>query len=79
MRLHAQDITLDITDAAADLLADIGHQPEYGARPLRRTIQRELDDRLADLLLSGALSPGDRARVDAADGKLTIDAMTDGS
>lgn len=78
-RLHAQDITLDITDAAADLLADIGHQPEYGARPLRRTIQRELDDRLADLLLSGALSPGDRARVDAADGKLTINAVTDES
>ncbi|MYQ33845.1 AAA family ATPase, partial [Streptomyces sp. SID4956] len=78
-RLHAQDITLDITDAAADLLADIGHQPEYGARPLRRTIQRELDDRLADLLLSGALSPGDRARVDAADGKLTINAVSDES
>ncbi|MFE0516746.1 ATP-dependent Clp protease ATP-binding subunit, partial [Streptomyces sp. NPDC058964] len=71
-RLHAQDVTLEVTDTAADLLADIGHQPDFGARPLRRTIQREVDDRLADLLLSGQLNSGERAVVDAADGAITI-------
>ncbi|MFF4545145.1 ATP-dependent Clp protease ATP-binding subunit [Streptomyces sp. NPDC001435] len=71
-RLHAQDVSMEVTDAAADLLANIGHQPEFGARPLRRTIQREVDDRLADLLLSGQLNAGDRAVVDAADGTITI-------
>ncbi|MFD7436077.1 ATP-dependent Clp protease ATP-binding subunit [Streptomyces sp. NPDC059861] len=71
-RLRAQDVTLEVTEAAEDLLADIGHQPEFGARPLRRTIQREVDDRLADLLLSGDLKPGDRARVDAVDGVVEV-------
>ncbi|MFI1366548.1 ATP-dependent Clp protease ATP-binding subunit [Streptomyces griseochromogenes] len=71
-RLHAQDVTMEVTDAAAGLLANIGYQPDFGARPLRRTIQREVDDRLADLLLSGELSAGDRAVVDAADGSVVI-------
>ncbi|MGW0315119.1 hypothetical protein [Streptomyces flavidovirens] len=61
-----------MTAHAADLLANIGHEPEYGARPLRRTIQRELDDRLADMLLSGTLNPGETVRVDAADGHLNL-------
>jgi len=73
-RLHAQDVTLEVTDAAADLLADLGHQPDFGARPLRRTIQREIDDRLADLLLAGELGAGDRALVDAADGTIEVGA-----
>ncbi|MFE7168736.1 ATP-dependent Clp protease ATP-binding subunit [Streptomyces sp. NPDC057616] len=71
-RLHAQDVTLEVTDAAADLLANIGHQPDFGARPLRRTIQREVDDRLADLLLSGDLTAGDHAVVDVKDGTISI-------
>ncbi|MGW3956464.1 ATP-dependent Clp protease ATP-binding subunit [Streptomyces sp. NPDC004752] len=71
-RLHAQEVTLEVTDEAAALLANLGYQPDFGARPLRRTIQREVDDRIADLLLSGQLSPGDRAVVDAADGSVTI-------
>ncbi|MFG2791127.1 ATP-dependent Clp protease ATP-binding subunit [Streptomyces sp. NPDC048419] len=71
-RLHAQDVTLEVTDAAADLLANIGHQPDFGARPLRRTIQREVDDRLADLLLSGELKAGDHAVVDARDGTIAV-------
>ncbi|MFJ8791865.1 ATP-dependent Clp protease ATP-binding subunit [Streptomyces sp. NPDC102462] len=71
-RLHAQEVGLEVTDEAAALLADIGHQPDFGARPLRRTIQREVDDRLADLLLSGGLSPGDRAVVDVAGGSVTV-------
>ncbi|MFG2964775.1 ATP-dependent Clp protease ATP-binding subunit [Streptomyces sp. NPDC048288] len=71
-RLHAQDVSLDVTDTAAALLANLGHEPDFGARPLRRTIQREVDDRLADLLLSGQLVAGDRAVVDAADGQIVI-------
>ncbi|MER6408684.1 AAA family ATPase [Streptomyces viridosporus] len=78
-RLHAQDIALEVTDAAADLLANLGHQPEYGARPLRRTIQRELDDHLADLLLTGTLNPGDRVHVDAADGHLDLQPVSVGT
>ncbi|WP_019068350.1 ATP-dependent Clp protease ATP-binding subunit [Streptomyces hokutonensis] len=73
-QLHAQDVTLEVTDAAADLLADLGYQPDFGARPLRRTIQREIDDRLADLLLAGELGAGDRALVDAADGTIEVGA-----
>ncbi|MER5527917.1 AAA family ATPase [Streptomyces sp. NPDC002677] len=69
-RLQAQEVGLEVTDAAAELLANLGHEPDYGARPLRRTIQREVDDRLADLLLSGQLTAGDRAVVDAADGQI---------
>ncbi|MFJ4782085.1 ATP-dependent Clp protease ATP-binding subunit [Streptomyces sp. NPDC088794] len=76
-RLHAQDVTLEVTDEAADVLANLGYQPDFGARPLRRTIQREVDDRLADLLLSGELTAGDRARVDAADGELKVTAVRD--
>ncbi|MER7930910.1 MULTISPECIES: ATP-dependent Clp protease ATP-binding subunit [unclassified Streptomyces] len=71
-RLHAQDVGLDVTDEAAGLLANLGHEPDFGARPLRRTIQREVDDRLADLLLSGQLTAGDRAVVDAADGEIVV-------
>ncbi|MGW2741787.1 ATP-dependent Clp protease ATP-binding subunit [Streptomyces sp. NPDC001450] len=71
-RLHAQDVTMEVTDAAAELLSNIGYQPDFGARPLRRTIQREVDDRLADMLLSGQLVAGDRAVVDAVDGSIVM-------
>ncbi|MWA08448.1 ATP-dependent Clp protease ATP-binding subunit [Streptomyces sp. BA2] len=71
-RLHAQDITIDFSPAAVDWLAQRGHQPEYGARPLRRTIQREVDNRLSRLLLDGQLAAGSRALVDVDDDALTI-------
>jgi ATP-dependent Clp protease ATP-binding subunit ClpC len=71
-RLHAQDVTIEVTTAAVDWLADKGFQPEFGARPLRRTIQRELDNRLSNLLLSADLAPGQQVTVDVADGKLTF-------
>jgi len=71
-RLHAQGVTLEITEGALGWLADRGFQPEFGARPLRRTIQRELDDELAELLLSGQFNRGDTAIADVVDGKLHI-------
>ncbi|MGW2016986.1 ATP-dependent Clp protease ATP-binding subunit [Streptomyces sp. NPDC001927] len=58
-RVHAQGLELEVTEAAKKLLVAHGHQPEFGARPLRRTIQAELDNRIADLLLGGEADPGD--------------------
>ncbi|KZE94860.1 ATP-dependent Clp protease ATP-binding subunit ClpC [Agromyces sp. NDB4Y10] len=71
-RLAAREIGFEVTDAAVALLAERGYEPEYGARPLRRLIQREIDDRIADLLVTGALGDGEAVRVDAADGKFVV-------
>ncbi|WP_308116563.1 ATP-dependent Clp protease ATP-binding subunit [Leifsonia poae] len=73
-RLSARDIRLEQTDAAVKWIAENGYEPEYGARPLRRVIQREVDDRIADLLVSGDLVDGGLVRLDARDGKLTVGA-----
>ncbi|WP_187645997.1 ATP-dependent Clp protease ATP-binding subunit [Actinoplanes teichomyceticus] len=72
-RLQAQDVRLEMTTAAVDWLAERGYQPEFGARPLRRTIQRELDNRLSKMLLGADLAPGHTVRVDARDGELSFD------
>ena len=63
-RAHAQDVRLEFATAAVDWLARRGHQPEFGARPLRRTIQREVDNRLSKLVLDGAIAPGSTVTVD---------------
>ncbi|WP_280308041.1 ATP-dependent Clp protease ATP-binding subunit [Nocardia neocaledoniensis] len=73
--LAAQDIELDISDAAVDWLGERGFQPEFGARPLRRTVQRELDNRVSRLLLDGGLEPGATVRVDTADDDLVVTAV----
>jgi ATP-dependent Clp protease ATP-binding subunit ClpC len=57
-RLRSQGIELTVSDAAVDWLADRGHRPEHGARPLRRTIAREVERQLSRLLLSGDVRPG---------------------
>ena len=62
-RLHAQAVTVDFTDEAVDWLAQKGFQPEFGARPLRRTIQREVDNRLSAMLLGGQLARGQHVTV----------------
>ncbi|MFJ8578154.1 ATP-dependent Clp protease ATP-binding subunit [Micromonospora sp. NPDC093277] len=72
-RLHAQDIQVDFTTAGVDWLAEHGYQPEFGARPLRRVIQREVDNRLSRMLLEDRVSPGQRVTVDAQDGQLSIE------
>lgn len=71
-RLRAQDISVAFTPGAVDWLTHRGHQPEYGARPLRRTIQREVDNALSRLLLDGALSAGDTVRVEVKDEELAF-------
>jgi ATP-dependent Clp protease ATP-binding subunit ClpC len=69
-RVRAQGMRLEVSGAARRLLAERGHQPEYGARPLRRTIQKELDNRIAALLLSDAVQVGDTIRAEVRDGEL---------
>ncbi|MFJ9428366.1 ATP-dependent Clp protease ATP-binding subunit [Streptomyces sp. NPDC101490] len=69
-RVRAQGMTLEVTDAAKKLLVAHGHQPEFGARPLRRTIQTELDNRIASLLLGGEADPGDTIVADVIDDSL---------
>ena len=60
------------TDAARQLLAERGWDPVYGARPLKRTIQRLVQDQLAVRLLQGQFAEGDTVEVDARDGELTF-------
>jgi ATP-dependent Clp protease ATP-binding subunit ClpB len=68
-RLAERGLTLELSDAAIDWLADRGHDPAFGARPLKRLIQRELQDQLAMKLLAGELREGDTVRLDVgADG-----------
>ena len=76
-RLAGREVTLDVTDAAVDWLGEHGYEPEYGARPLRRLIQREVDDRIADLFVSGELGDGGRVVVDAAGGLLLVTATAE--
>ncbi|MEX1178761.1 MAG: ATP-dependent chaperone ClpB [Nitriliruptor sp.] len=71
-RLADRDLTLEVTDAALDHLAERGFDPVYGARPLKRVIRRELEDQLAKSLLTGEIEEGVTVRVDVADGELAI-------
>jgi ATP-dependent Clp protease ATP-binding subunit ClpC len=71
-RLHAQDVRLEFTDGAVDWIADRGYQPEFGARPMRRTIQREVDNQLSRMLLDGQISAGQEMLVDVAAGRLSF-------
>ena len=70
--LESLDITVEFSTAAVDWLSDHGYQPEFGARPLRRTIQREVGNRLSAMLLGDEVSAGDRVRVDVVDDALTF-------
>ncbi|MEU7755176.1 ATP-dependent Clp protease ATP-binding subunit [Micromonospora sp. NPDC049101] len=72
-RMHAQDLQVEFTTAGIDWLAEHGYQPEFGARPLRRVIQREVDNHLSRMLLESAISPGQKVTVDVRDGALTFD------
>jgi len=65
-RMEAQDMRLQLTDAARELLADVGFDPVLGARPLRRAIQREIEDALSERILFGELQPGQVVTVGVA-------------
>jgi ATP-dependent Clp protease ATP-binding subunit ClpB len=71
-RLADRRLSLQVTDAARDWLSHRGYDPAYGARPLRRLIQREIGDRLALALLEGRYSDGDNVLVDVAGDGLVL-------
>ncbi len=73
-RLSDRRLTLDVSEGAREWLALEGYDPAYGARPLRRLVQKEIGDRLARALLAGEVHDGDALRVDLADGGLTVTA-----
>ena len=72
-RLAERDLRLEITDGAKDFLANVGYDPTYGARPLKRAIQRYLANGLAEDILAGRFTDGDTIRVEAGDGKLLFE------
>jgi ATP-dependent Clp protease ATP-binding subunit ClpB len=71
-RVREREIDVELTDDARTLLGNLGYDPTYGARPLKRVIQKRLVDRLALALLEGEFEPGDVVAVDAVDGELAF-------
>jgi ATP-dependent Clp protease ATP-binding subunit ClpB len=72
-RVRERDIELELTDDARTLLGNLGYDPTYGARPLKRVIQKRLVDALALAILEGRFVAGDAVKVDAADGELVLE------
>jgi ATP-dependent Clp protease ATP-binding subunit ClpB len=71
-RLAARGVTLEVSEAARELLGDLGYDPVYGARPLKRVVQKQLIDRLALGLLDGTIREGQTVEVDAVGGELVM-------
>ena len=72
-RLDEHQITLRLSDAARELLANMGYDPQFGARPLKRTIQKEVENRIARALLDGTVRDGDTVEIYAKDGKIILE------
>lgn len=71
-RLKEQDVNVKITAAAIEVIGKVGFDPEYGARPIRRALQKEVEDRLSEALLSGQIHLGDKVTIGASKGKITL-------
>lgn len=71
-RLAAKDIHIQVSDGAKQLIVEKGSNKEYGARPLRRALQRMIEDELSERILKGEFSIGDKISIDVSDGKLTF-------
>ncbi|WP_088044584.1 ATP-dependent protease ATP-binding subunit ClpC [Bacillus sp. EAC] len=71
-RLKEQEIDLELTDTAIDKIADEGFDPEYGARPLRRAIQKQVEDRLSEELLKGTVEKGQKVVLDVRENEYVI-------
>jgi ATP-dependent Clp protease ATP-binding subunit ClpB len=72
-RLSRRELTLDVTDATREHLAELGWDPRYGARPLKRAIQKHLEDALATRIIAGDIGIGDRVRIDWRDGQFSFE------
>jgi len=72
-RVHERGIEIELSEDARTLLGNLGYDPVYGARPLKRVIQRQLVDKLALKILEGEFGEGDRVRIDAGGGELTFE------
>ncbi len=75
-RVHERGIEVELSDDARTLLGNLGYDPVYGARPLKRVIQKQLVDKLALKLLEGEFAEGDTVRVEAAEGELVFERAT---
>jgi ATP-dependent Clp protease ATP-binding subunit ClpB len=76
-RLAKLDLRLEVDEDALDVVARAGFDPVYGARPLKREIQQEIENPLAKEILSGAFGPGDTIRVRAKDGRIVFDKIAE--
>jgi ATP-dependent Clp protease ATP-binding subunit ClpC len=72
-RIKTKEISIELDELAKDFLADKGYDPDYGARPMRRAVERHLEDPMAEELLRGNIKTGDTVKVSASDGKLTFE------
>jgi len=70
------NITLEASEAAIEHLAEVGFDPKYGARPLRRAIQTNIEDKLAEAILAGTIKEGDKVRVDFLDNEMVLQAVS---
>jgi ATP-dependent Clp protease ATP-binding subunit ClpC len=71
-QLQAKEVTLEMTDAAKDWIGEKGFDPVFGARPLRRVIQNEIEDRLSEALLEERFHSGDTVRVDVQNDEIIL-------
>ena len=74
--LIEKGIDMEVTQEAKDWLGDHGYDPQFGARPLRRVIQDNVEDRLSDAILGGDLAPADTAIIDVVDGEIAVRAKS---
>jgi ATP-dependent Clp protease ATP-binding subunit ClpC len=75
-RLIEHDIEFDLSEAAKIKIADEGYDPEYGARPLRRALQKHVEDRLSEELLRGTIQKGQKVMLDVKDNEFTVEATS---
>ncbi|MNP77053.1 Negative regulator of genetic competence ClpC/MecB [compost metagenome] len=71
-RLKEQEVDFELSDSAKKFLAKEGYDPTYGARPLRRAIQKHIEDRLSEEFLKGNITKGDHLVIDEKEGELVV-------
>ncbi|MFK3939270.1 ATP-dependent protease ATP-binding subunit ClpC [Alkalihalobacillus sp. NPDC078783] len=75
IRLKEQGIDFELTEEAKDKITDLGYDPEYGARPLRRALQKQVEDRLSEELLKGNIAKGQKAVIGVKDNELFVETV----